>query len=95
MARLAKRGRSSMQRREKTPAPQRTPAQVILERARQGCYGICAASFVAIPAALLGEHLPALHLLGAMGATALLTGTTGLLIEVLEIRIFPGGKNGS
>lgn len=97
MAKLAKRGRATTQRREKSadPAPQRTPSQVIMERMRQGCYGISAASFVAIPAALLGEHSPAFHLLGSMGAAALLTGVTGLLIEVVEIQVFPGGKHGS
>lgn len=97
MAKLAKHGRAATQRQEKSaaPAPERRPVHVILERSRQGCYGICAASFVAIPAALLGEHVPAFPLLGAMGVAALLTGATGLLIEVLEIRILRGGKNGS
>jgi 2-keto-3-deoxy-galactonokinase len=97
MSRLAKRRRSSARRHEENleAAQLRAQAQVVMARMRQACYGLCGAAFVAIPAALMSEHAPPLDLLGSLARAALLTGATGLMIEVLEIRVFPGGKNGS
>jgi hypothetical protein len=97
MARLAKRGRALPPRRKEGVEQQtpRRPLQIALERTRQGCYGICAGSFVAVPAAMLGDHVPSLQMVGAIGGIALFAGMTGLLIEVVETRVFPGGMNGS
>lgn len=97
MARVAKRGRHAMQRPGKQPGPavRRLQGRVVLQRMRQGCYGFCAASAIAIPAALLSDHTPAERLVVAIFGTAVLAGATGLLLELFEIRVFPGGKNGS
>lgn len=73
----------------------RRQVQIALQRVRQGCYGVCAGSFVAIPAAMLGEHSAGVQGTGMMGAVALLAGSAGLLLEVVENRIFPGGMDGA
>ena len=77
------------------PAVRRQQGQVVLQRMRQGCYGFCAAASIAIPAAMLSDHTPAERLVIAILGTGLLAGATGLLLELVEIRVFPGGKNGS
>jgi hypothetical protein len=95
MGKLAKRGREAKPRRKQSAGANvpRTPLRIALERLRQGCYGICAASFVAIPAAVLGEHAPALRIIGVMAGMGLSAGLAGLMVEVSENRIFPGGEN--
>lgn len=95
MGKLAKRGREARPRRRQkadATAP-RTPLRIALERLRQGCYGICAASLVAVPAAVLGEHAPALRVVGVMVGMGLSAGLAGLMVEVTENRIFPGGEH--
>jgi hypothetical protein len=81
--------------RTRNRARPRAQAQIALLRLRQGCYCMCTGSAVAIPAAILAEHSPRLQLVATMGGIALLAGTTGLLLEVVEHRIFPGGENGA
>jgi hypothetical protein len=93
----ATRGRRDKLTRNSKPEapPPHRPFQIALMRARQGCYGICGGSFVAIPAAMLGEHAPAMPTVVVMTGMALFAGATGLLIEIFERRIFPGGTDGS
>lgn len=90
---LTKHGRESRpQRTQKAHGPvPRTPLRITLERLRQGCYGICAASIVAIPAAVLGEQTPARRVLVVMVVMGASAGTAGLMVEVFDNRIFPGG----
>lgn len=92
---LQKRGRDTRPRRTQGAgaAAPRTPLRIALERVRQGCYGICAASCVAIPAAVLGEHAPPRRVLVVMVVMGVSAGTAGLMVEVFENRIFPGGEN--
>ena len=95
MGKLAKQGRQAKPRRKQKAdaASPRTPLRIALERLRQGFYGICAASFVAIPAAVLGEHAPTLRIIAVMAGMGLSAGLAGLMVEVSENRIFPGGEN--
>jgi hypothetical protein len=94
MAKPAKRGRGKKPRHKGKgeAAPPRHPLQIVLERIRQGCYGICAGSIVAIPAALLSEQMPSLRMIIALGGIGLFAGTAGVMIEVFEHRIYPGGE---
>jgi hypothetical protein len=95
MAKPARRGRGTPLRTKEDVAviAPRSPLRILLERTRQGCYGVCAGSVVAIPAALLGEHVPSLHVIVMLGGVGLFAGTAGVMIEVFENRIFPGGEN--
>jgi hypothetical protein len=95
MGKMKKRGHHEMvlHRPRSQELQRRRQVQIALQRVRQGCYGICAGSFVAIPAAMLGEHSPAVQTTGMMGAVALLAASAGLLLEVVENRIFPGGMD--
>lgn len=97
MGRGKPRKREWESRRRRRPggdaAVPRTPLRIALQRVRQGCYGICAASFVAIPAAVLGEHAPPRRVLVVIVALGASAGTAGLMAEVFESRIFPGGAN--
>jgi hypothetical protein len=92
---LEKRRRDARPRRKQwaDAAAPRTPLRIALERVRQGCYGICAASVVAIPAAVLGEHPPPRRIIVVMVVMGASAGTAGLMAEVFENRIFPGGKH--
>jgi hypothetical protein len=80
--------------RKRDAVRSRKQAQIALLRMRQGCYCMCTGSALAIPAAILAEHSPRLQLVAAMGGVALLAGATGLLLEVVENRVFSGGENG-
>ena len=94
MGKLAKR-RGSTKIRERqsaeTPPRSRHPKQIVLQRLRQGCYGICAGAFVAIPSALVGEGTPTWQAIGIIIGVMLFAGTTGLALEIFENRVFPGG----
>jgi drug/metabolite transporter (DMT)-like permease len=63
------------------------------QRLRQACYGICAGSFVAIPAARVGEHPPSDGELVVLAGVAFFAGAMGMLIEVLEARSDHGGND--
>ena len=76
------------------PGPRR-PAQIALQRVRQGCYGMGAGAVLAIPAALLGEHVPAPRMVLVLGGVGLLAAAAGLMAEVFENQVFPGGTDGS
>ena len=69
------------------------PVQILLRRLWQGCYGVSAGAFVAVPAALLGEHPPTIKMVVAMSGVFLFSGAAGVLLEVFERRFFPGGKD--
>ena len=80
---------------EERQAVRRTPpVQILLRRLWQGCYGVSAGAFVAIPAALLGEHPPTIKMVIAMSGVFLFSGAAGVLLEVFERRFFPGGEDG-
>lgn len=97
MGKVAKRrGDKRAARKQKAALPEpRRPLQIALQRTRQGCYGIGAGSVLAIPAALLGEHVPSLRMVFALGGLGVLAGAAGVMVEVFEHRIFPGGTDGS
>lgn len=97
MGKVAKRrGEKRAPRKEKAALPEpRRPGQIALQRMRQGCYGVGAGAILAIPAALLGEHVPSLRMVLALGGMGLLAGAAGVMMEVLENQIYPGGTNGS
>ncbi|HST63444.1 MAG TPA: hypothetical protein VLK84_32330 [Longimicrobium sp.] len=97
MGKVAKRrGEKRAARKEKAVLPEpRRPLQVALQRTRQGCYGIGAGAVLAIPGALLGERVPSLRMVLVLVGLGLLAGAAGVMIEVFEHRIFPGGKDGS
>ena len=91
MGKVAKRGGEKRPpRKEKAALPEpRRPVQIALQRMRQGCYGVGAGSVLAIPAALLGEHVPSPRMLLALGGMGLLAGAAGVMMEVFENQIFP------
>lgn len=95
MGKLSKRDEGTKPAKKKgkgraQPRP-RTAGSIVLQRLRQGCYGICAGAFVAIPSALVGEHTPTWRSIGIMIGVMLFAGATGLALEIIENRVFPGG----
>lgn len=96
MARLARRERGEMPVTVQFGgAPQlvRRQTQILLHRLQQGCYGICAGSFLAIPAAILGEHTPSPRTMAVLAGAGLFAGAVGMLIEMIESRSSAGGTD--
>ena len=80
---------------EERQAVRRTPpVQILLRRLWQGCYGVSAGAFVAVPAALLGEHPPTIKMVIATSGALLFSAAAGVLLEIFERRLFPGGEDG-
>lgn len=98
MGNPAKRGRGDtpgLLQGKGVPLPARRPVRILLHRLQQGCYGICAGAFVAIPAAMLGEHTPSARAVAIMAGVALFAGAMGMLIEVVESRLTSGDNDAS
>lgn len=65
-------------------------ARILLRRLWQGCYGVTAGAFVAIPAAVLGDDPPSIKIVLALCGAILFAGATGVLLEMREHSLFPG-----
>lgn len=96
MSKPAKRDEPERRPTKVEPAPVQqgmSAKQIVLRRIRQGCYGVTGASLASFPGAFLGEHFPATEMLLTIGIVAVFAAVAGVCFEVLERRLFPGGKD--